>query len=42
MHHIDLLQVLRENWLLLALPVCAAAIGHAIGRLVRGRGYDTP
>ena len=30
-------QVLRENWLLLAVPVCAACVGHTLGRLLRGR-----
>jgi hypothetical protein len=35
--HIDFLQVWRENWPLLALPVFAAVVGQAIGRLLRGR-----
>lgn len=35
--HIGLLQVWRENYLLLVIPVSAAVVGLAIGRLIRGR-----
>ncbi|MGF6937149.1 hypothetical protein OKW41_006311 [Paraburkholderia sp. UCT70] len=35
--HVDLPQIWRENWILLAVPACAAIAGHAIGRLIRGR-----
>lgn len=31
------IQVLRENWALLAFPACAAAVGYLLGRLIRGR-----
>lgn len=32
------MQVLRENWALLVVPICAACVGHVLGRLLRGRG----
>jgi hypothetical protein len=32
------MQVLRENWPLLAVPACAALVGYILGRLLRGRG----
>lgn len=32
------IQVLRENWGLLAVPACAACAGYLLGRLLRGRG----
>ncbi len=31
------MQVLREDWPLLAFPACAAIVGHMLGRLLRGR-----
>lgn len=31
------IQVLTENWALLAFPACAAAVGYLLGRLIRGR-----
>lgn len=32
------MQVLREQWPLLAFPACAAALGYLLGRLLRGCG----
>lgn len=34
---IFLLRLLQENWFLLAIPLSAAIIGHATGRLLRER-----
>jgi hypothetical protein len=33
-----MMQVLRENWMLLAVPACAALGGYLLGRLIRGCG----
>lgn len=33
-----MMQVLREQWPLLAFPACAAVLGYMLGRLLRGRG----
>lgn len=38
-----LLPWLRENWLLLVIPLSAAIVGHAAGQLLRGtKGGRTP